>query len=100
MKKIKYSETGQFTDAQRKLCREIAERLAKLRKSGCSIIAKQDTLEVFLNKEIQYSNQINLGKSWSNEYPIPYLNAGYINDAGADDTECFIDEVIEDEENS
>ncbi len=98
MKKIRYSEAGQFTDAQRKLCREIATRLEKLRKSGCSVVAKQDRLEVFLSEEIRYSNLVNLGKSWSNEYPIPSLAAGYISDAGADDTECFIDEVIEPEE--
>ena len=97
MKRIKYSETGQFTDAQRKLCREIAVRLNKLQKSGCSIIAKQDSLQVFLSKELQYSNLLNLGKSYSYEYPIPYLDAGYINDAGADDTEFFIDEAIEEE---
>ncbi len=95
MKKIIYDEAGQFTVNQKKLCKEIAERLAKLRKSGCSIIAKGDILEVFKSDELKYSNLVNYGKSYSNDHPIPYLNAGDINDSGADDTEFFIDEVLE-----
>ena len=95
MKKIIYDETGQFTANQKKLCKEIAKRIAKLRKSGCSIIAKGDSLEVFKSNELQYSNLVNYGKSYSNEHPIPYLDAGRINDSGADDAEFFIDEVLD-----
>lgn len=95
MKKIVYEKTGQFTKTQEKLCEEIAERLTKLRKSGCSIIAKGDSLEVFKSNELQYSNLVNYGKSYDNHYPIPYLDAGYINDSGADDTEYFINECLD-----
>lgn len=95
MKKIVYEETGQFTDMQKKLCKEISERLAKLRKSGCSVIAKSDCLQVYKSKEIEYSNLLNFGKNYSYDYPIPYLCAGYINDSGADDQEYFIDECLE-----
>lgn len=95
-KKIIFEETGKFTKNQEKLCSEIAERIRKLRKSGCTVIAKQDTLCVYLNKEIKYSNLLNLGKSYSNRRPIPWLDAGSINDSGADDTEFFIDECLDD----
>ena len=95
MTKIRYSETGRFTENQIKLCKEISDRLRRLRKSGCSVIAKQDRLSVFKSDEIQFSNLINPFKSYSNDYPIPHLNAGYINDSGADDTEFFIDEVLD-----
>lgn len=96
--KLKYSETGKFTKKQEKLCKEIAERLDKLRKSGCSIIAKQNTLNVYKSNEICYSNLINPGHEYNNDYLIPYLDAGYINDAGADDTEFFVPEFLDFEE--
>ena len=95
MKKIKYSKTGDFTETQKKLCKEIAERIAKLRKCGCSVLGKQDCLQVYLTKELAFSNLVNFNKSYSNDYPIPYLHAGYINDSGADDTEFFIDEALD-----
>lgn len=99
MGKIIYENTGNFTKKQIKLCEEISEKIKELRKSGCSVIAKGDNLEVFLSKELKYSNLVNYGKSYSNEYPIPYLDAGDINDSGADDTEFFIDECLDFETN-
>jgi len=95
MGKIIYENTGNFTKKQKRLCEEISEKIKELRKSGCSVIAKADSLEVYLSKEVQYSNLVNHGKSYSNEYPIPHLDAGYINDSGADDTEFFIDECLD-----
>ena len=97
-KKIKYSETGRFTESQKRLCKEIAERLDKLRKSGCSIIAKQRRLNVYKSNELCYSNILNRGYEYNNDYPIPYLEAGHINDAGADDTECFVVDFLDLEE--
>ena len=52
MGKIIYDETGDFTSTQQRLCNEISDRIKKLRKSGCSVIAKQDRLCVYLSKEI------------------------------------------------
>ena len=86
MGKIIYENTGNFTKKQRKLCEEISEKIKELRKSGCSVIAKGDSLEAYLSKELKFSNIVNQGKSYSDEHPILYLNAGYINDSGADDT--------------
>jgi len=94
MKKIDYEKTGRFTENQEKLAKEIAERIKKLRASGCSVIAKQDRLCVYKNNEIQYSHLVNCGKAYDNAYPIPYLDAGYINDSGADDDEYFITECL------
>ena len=95
--KVHYDETGQFTDKQIKLAKEIALRIKQLRKSGCNVIAKQDCLQVYLTKEIQYSHLLNLGEQYSHSHPIPYLDAGCINDAGADDQEYFIDSYLMDE---
>lgn len=41
---MKYSKTGQFTSNQEKLGKEISDRIQKLRKSGCTILAKGDML--------------------------------------------------------
>lgn len=100
MGKIIYDETGDFTSTQQRLCNEISDRIKKLKKNGCSVIAKQDRLCVYLSKEIQYSNLLNLGKSYSHDHPIPNLDAGSINDSGADDEKYFIDDCLapEDEE--
>lgn len=92
--KLNYEETGIFTKNQERLCEEIRVRIDKIRKSGCSVIAKQDCLMVFKDDEIQYSNLLNPGKSYSNNHPIAYLIAGYINDSGADDEEFFIDDAL------
>ena len=97
-KKIKYSETGRFTENQKRLCKEISDRLKKLQASGCTIIAKQDTLNVYKSEEIRYSNLVNPRYEYSNDYPIPYLKAGHINDAGADDTEFFVVDFLDLEE--
>lgn len=99
MGKIIYENTGKFTKKQIKLCEEISEKLKELRKSGCSVLGKGDRLEVYLSKELRYSNLVNYGKSYTNEYPIPHLDAGDINDSGADDTEFFIDECLDFETN-
>ena len=98
MKKFKYSETGNFTNRQRKLCEDISKKIEQLQKSGCSVIAKQNRLEVYLSKEIQYSNIINPGEPYNNSNVIPLLTAGWIDDSGADDTECFIDSVLKPED--
>lgn len=95
--KVHYDETGQFTDKQIKLAKEIALRIKQLRRSGCDVIAKQDCLQVYLTKEIQHSHLLNLGEGYSHSHPIPYLEAGCINDSGADDQEYFIDSYLMDE---
>ena len=95
MEKVNYDDTGLFSLEQEKLCNDIARLIKKLRKSGCSVIAKQDCLQVYLTKEINYSQLLNPGESYSRNHPIPYLDAGQINDSGADDAEYFIDEYIE-----
>lgn len=92
--KIDFDKTGRFTEKQEKLCEKIAECLKELKKSGCSIIAKQDRLKVYKTKEIKFSNLLHPHKSYSEEHVIPYLSAGYIDDSGADDMEFFIDECL------
>lgn len=73
--KVHYNETGQFTDKQIKLAKEIALKIKQLRRSGCDVIAKQDCLQVYLTKELQYSHLLNLREEYSYSHPIPYLKA-------------------------
>lgn len=99
MKKLNYYNTGNFTKKQEKLCQEIAERIKELQKSGCDVIAKQDSLQVYKTREIEWSYLLNPGMPYSYDNPIPYLSAGRLNDSGADDAEYFVDDAFEDEEN-
>ena len=85
---MEYSYTGQFTPTQKKLAKEIATRLAKLRKTGCCVIAKQDSLSAYLEEDIAPSALIN-GANSDFIHPIPCLDCGRIDDAGADDEEYF-----------
>ena len=79
---------------QIELAEKISQCISALRKSGCDVIAKQDCLQVYKSKELEYSHLTNPCKKYSYEHPIPYLNAGRINDSGADDAEYFIDDYI------
>lgn len=85
---MEYSDTGQFTPTQKKLAKEIATRLAKLRKTGCYVIAKQDSLNVYLEEDVAHS-ALSRGATPDFIHPVPYLDCGKINDAGADDEEYF-----------
>lgn len=86
---MKYSETGKFTANQEKLSKEIADRIKKLRKSGCTILAKSDMLCVYKTKDIQHAQPLHLNSGCDYSHPLKYIDAGHINDAGADDEEHF-----------
>lgn len=82
---MKYGETGAFTPQQKKWSKEIADRIKKLRQSGCTVFAKQDTLYAYLNEDYDHSTET----GGDMRYPTPALECGYINDAGADDQLYF-----------
>lgn len=86
---MKYSETGQFTANQEKLCKEIAVRISKLRKSGCCVFGKGDKLCVYKTKDIEHAQPLHLSTGSDYNHVIKYLVAGRINDSGADDNEYF-----------
>lgn len=86
---MKYCETGQFTANQEKLAKEIADRIKKLRKSGCTILAKSDMLCVYKTKDIEHAQPLHLAAGSDYKHSIKYITAGHINDAGADDSEYF-----------
>lgn len=86
---MKYSETGQFTVNQEKLCKEIAVRISKLRKSGCCVFGKGDKLCVYKTKDIEHAQPLHLSTGSDYNHVIKYLVAGRINDSGADDNEYF-----------
>lgn len=82
---MKYRDTGKFTPTQRKLAKEIAERIEKLRKSGCAIVGKQDCLIAYIHKE--YNNST--CDSPHSKHPLKTLELGHITDSGADDQLFF-----------
>lgn len=82
---MNYEETGQFTKEQKKLAKEIAVRIAKLRNTGCIVFAKQYMLNAYLKED--YNNSTESFGDYN--YPTPYLECGNINDAGADDQLYF-----------
>lgn len=84
-KTMKYEETGMFTLQQKKWAKEIAARINKLRKSGCTIFAKQDTLYAYLDEDYEHSTET--GGDYC--YPTLALDCGNIDDAGADDQLYF-----------
>jgi hypothetical protein len=81
---MKYEDTGQFTQEQEKLAKEISTRLRKLRQLGCVLIAKQDRLCAYLDEDY-----INSDECGDYNFPTPCLDCGRIDDAGADDTMYF-----------
>ena len=82
---MNYEDTGLFTKEQKKLAKEIAIRIKKLRKSGCIVFAKQWMLCAYLGED--YNNSIEVFGDY--DYPTPYLECGDIDDAGADDQLFF-----------
>lgn len=86
---MKYSKTGQFTANQEKLCKEIAIRISKLRKSGCYVFGKGDTLCVYKTKDMEHAQPSHLSTGSDYNHALKYLSAGSINNSGADDGEYF-----------
>lgn len=78
-------DLGNFTNEQKKLAREIATRIKKLRQSGCVVIGKQDYLIAYLKEEYENSSES------MSPYQTPTLECGKINDSGADDG-LYLDE--------
>lgn len=88
---MKYSETGQFTKEQIRLAKNIARNIEKLRRTGCTVVAKQWTLCAYLDEDFRHKDElcrINSGPE------IPCIDCGRIDDAGADDTEYFEEDYI------
>ena len=86
---MEYSQTGHFTANQEKLCKEIASRLSKLHKSGCCIFGKGDVLRVYKTEDIEHAQPLHSPSGIDYNHAIKNLNAGRINDSGADDGEYF-----------
>lgn len=81
-------EDGYFTPNQIKLAEEIAQRIAKLRKSGCAIVGKADGLVCYKNKDWQHSTE-NINYAGADPVRVPYIECGSITDSGADDELYF-----------
>lgn len=86
---MRYCDTGQFTANQEKLAKEIADRLKKLKKSGCTILVKSDTVCVYKTKDMEHAQPLHLQCGCDYNHPLKYIDAGHVNDSGADDTEHF-----------
>ena len=69
--------------------KEIADRISKLRKSGCCVFGKGDALHVYKLKDIEHAQPLHLSTGSDYNHALKYLDAGRINDSGADDSEYF-----------
>nr|DAI97887.1 MAG TPA: hypothetical protein [Caudoviricetes sp.] len=85
---MKIEQDGYFTPNQIKLAKEIAQRIAKLRKSGCAVVGKQDYLVCYKNKDWRHSVE-NINHAGTNVVRVPYIECGSIDDCGADDELYF-----------
>ena len=77
-----------FCSEQIKIAKQVSQLLKKLQKSGCTLIAKQNTLNAYLSKDMLHAHPLHESGIGSG-IEIPYLDCGRIDDAGADDTEYF-----------
>ncbi|MCM1440143.1 MAG: hypothetical protein NC131_13215 [Roseburia sp.] len=85
---MKKEQDGYFTPNQIKLAKEIAQRIAKLHKSGCAVVGKQNELVCYKNKDWQHSVE-NINYAGAIPTRVPYLECGHITDSGADDELYF-----------
>lgn len=85
---MKQEQAGRFTPNQIKLAKEIAQRIAKLRKSGCAVVGKADELVCYKNADWQHSTE-NINQAGANPVRVPCLECGSITDSGADDELYF-----------
>lgn len=94
---MKQEQDGCFTPTQIKLAKEIAQRIAKLRKSGCAVVGKQDELVCYKTAHYNHSTE-NYNYAGHNPVRVPYLECGHISDAGADDELYFEAGYLSDDE--
>ena len=72
---MEYSKTGRFTANQEKLAKEIAIRIAKLRKSGCYVFGNGDRLHVYKIRDIEHEQPLHLTTSSDYNHPLKYIEA-------------------------
>lgn len=82
---MKYENTGNFTIEHKRIAARLRRALNDARKSGLVVLAKADSLSLFLKKDYAHSTV---------DYPnsgfmLKELDGGDITDSGADDQEYF-----------
>ena len=75
---MKYSKTGKFTFHQKELAETIAIHIAALRKTGCQVYGKGNTLVVYKSKDMEHAQPPHLSAGSDYSHPIKYLEAGHI----------------------
>lgn len=88
---MKYSETGKFTDNQKRIAKRISSALSDAKKAGLVVLCKNNDLVAFIKKEF---DKADLAGDIDYSYPLRYLGCGRILDSGADDYEYFLAGVI------
>lgn len=92
---MKYSKTGNFTEEQIKLAKKIKKDIDALRKSGCTIKAKQNGIFAYKDSDMKHAAPLDSYEFATIGYPdflhpINFLFCGNVEDSGADDMEYFI----------
>ena len=88
---MKYSETGKFTDNQKRIAKRISSALSDAKKAGLVVLSKNNSLVAFIKKEY---DKADLEGDVDRSYPLRYLDCGRVLDRGADDYEYFLTGVI------
>lgn len=82
---MKYEDTGNFTEAQKRIATRIKRALTDARKAGLVVLAKSEKISIYLKKDYAHSTV-----DWPHSnYMLKELDGGRITDAGADDQEYF-----------
>lgn len=83
---MNYCETGQFSQKQIKLAKEIKRKIKQLQESGCTIICKGGHLNCYIEEDKENSTEFS-GSDY--DYPTPYIDCGKVMYSGADDELYF-----------
>lgn len=86
---MKYSETGTFSAYQEQLAEKIAKSIELLKDSGCTILVKADKVCVYKTQDIEHAQSLYVQCGCDYSHPLKCIDAGHVDDSGADDIEHF-----------
>lgn len=86
---MKYENTGNFTEKQIAVAKKIAKALSEATRLKLVILAKSNRIQLFKSADMAHAAELHEVSKMDYKHPIKSLDAGCINDAGADDAEYF-----------
>ena len=77
---MRYKDTGNFNDKQKKLIKKFQEIAKKLKESGCVLVSSDYTLNIFLKKDWEYVKTQNVKPDYNHPLiteSIEIINGGW-----------------------